>query len=151
MQVRYAIFQLAGNWRKLPFNAFLIPGIWALRKTRPNRFLNCLTVRLFIAPAKPPKTNYYSGVQITPLPAKRFKKSIGKSQQEFSGHLKKTLFNASHDIRIKGYEVEVFIQDSNEKEKSTGSYSLVSDTWIRKPEKESFEIDEKKYFKLLTR
>jgi hypothetical protein len=59
-------------------------------------------------------------------------------------HLKKTLFNASHDIRIKGYEVEVFIQDSNEKEKSMGSYSLVSDTWIRKPKKENFEVDEKK-------
>jgi hypothetical protein len=41
--------------------------------------------------------------------------------------LKKTLFNASHDIRIKGFEVEVFIQDSNEKEKSVGSYSLVSE------------------------
>ena len=59
-------------------------------------------------------------------------------------HLKKTLFNASHDIRIKGYEVEVFIQDSNLKEKSMGSYSLVSDKWIRVPEKEKFEIDEKK-------
>jgi hypothetical protein len=27
-------------------------------------------------------------------------------------HLKKTLFNASHDIRIKGYEVEVFVQEN---------------------------------------
>lgn len=58
--------------------------------------------------------------------------------------LKKTLFNASHNIRIRGFEVEVFIQDSNEKEKSMGSYSLMSDEWIRVPEKEKFEIDEKK-------
>jgi hypothetical protein len=58
--------------------------------------------------------------------------------------LKKTLFNASHDIRIKGYEVEVFIQDSNEKEKSVGSYSIMNRKWIRFPEKEKFEVDEKK-------
>jgi len=59
-------------------------------------------------------------------------------------YLKKTVFNAKHDIRIKGFEVEVFIQDSNEKEKSVGSYSIMNRKWIRFPEKEKFEVDEKK-------
>jgi hypothetical protein len=59
-------------------------------------------------------------------------------------YLKKTVFNAKHDIRIKGFEVEVFIQDLNEKEKSVGSYSIMNKKWIRFPEKENFKIDEKK-------
>ena len=72
---------------------------------------------------------------------------------EFSGdvelhkelfRLKKTVFNAAHDIRIKGYETELFAQDTNEPEKSAGSYSILNNEWIRIPEKENFTIDEKK-------
>ena len=59
-------------------------------------------------------------------------------------HLKKTVFNAKHDISIKGFEVEVFVQDLNEKETSTGSYSVLNDSWIRFPEKEDFKVDKKK-------
>lgn len=58
-------------------------------------------------------------------------------------HLKKTIFNASHDIRIKGFEVELFAQDVNEKESSVGRYSVLNDEWVRFPEKEKFSIDEK--------
>ena len=59
-------------------------------------------------------------------------------------HLKKTVFNAKHDISIKGFEVEVFVQDLNEKETSVGSYSVLNDSWIRFPEKEDFKVDKKK-------
>ena len=58
-------------------------------------------------------------------------------------HLKKTVFNAKHDIRIKGYEVEMFIQDLNEKETSAGSYSVLHNKGLRAPEKENFRIDKK--------
>lgn len=58
-------------------------------------------------------------------------------------HLKKTIFNAAHDIRIKGFEVELFAQDINEKESSVGRYSVLNDEWDRVPEKENFSIDEK--------
>ena len=57
--------------------------------------------------------------------------------------LKKTVFNASHDIMIKGFEIELYAQDVNEKEKSMGSYSLLNDEWIRFPKKEEFKIDKK--------
>lgn len=57
--------------------------------------------------------------------------------------LKKTVFNASHDIRIKGFEVEVYAQDLEDKESSIGSYSVMNDEWIRFPKKESFSINEK--------
>ena len=59
-------------------------------------------------------------------------------------HLKKTVFNAKHDISIKGFEVEVFVQDLNERETSTGSYSVLNDSWIRFPTKEDFKVDKKK-------
>jgi hypothetical protein len=55
--------------------------------------------------------------------------------------LKKVIFNAAHDIRIKGFEAELFAQDINKKEKSIGSYSLMDNEWIRIPEKEDFKID----------
>lgn len=58
--------------------------------------------------------------------------------------LKKTIFNAAHNIMIKGFEVELFAQDINEKEKSIGSYSILNDEWIRFPEKENFKINKEK-------
>jgi predicted nucleotidyltransferase len=47
-----------------------------------------------------------------------------------------------HDIKIKGYDVEIYCQDSNQEHISTGIYSLENDEWIKKPSKESFEPDE---------
>lgn len=46
---------------------------------------------------------------------------------------KKTIWNTNHDIKIKGYEVELYIQDSNIRHHSTGVYSLKTDTWLVKP------------------
>jgi len=72
-------------------------------------------------------------------------KDFGDESELYSElfHLKKTIFNASHDIRIKGFEVELFAQDVNEKESSVGRYSVLNDEWVRFPEKEKFSIDEK--------
>ena len=47
-----------------------------------------------------------------------------------------------HDIKIKGYDVEIYCQDSNQEHHSTGIYSLINDEWIKKPSKENFEPDE---------
>ena len=58
--------------------------------------------------------------------------------------LKKTVFNAAHNIMIKGYETELYVQDSNENNESQGVYSLINDEWLKKPKKEEFKIDEKK-------
>ena len=56
-------------------------------------------------------------------------------------NLKKALFNKSHDIRIFGYEVELYIEDESEAHFSTGVYSILYDSWQHKPEKESVKID----------
>ena len=61
----------------------------------------------------------------------------------------KKIWNSQHDIKIKGYEVEVAIQDQEELDEAIrtnrmgGVYSLMFDKWIKKPEKRDFEPDEK--------
>lgn len=55
--------------------------------------------------------------------------------------LKKTLFNTTHKITVKGYEVELYAEDINETHFSTGVYSVLFDEWVHKPEKEQVKID----------
>jgi len=55
--------------------------------------------------------------------------------------VKKTLFNTDHDIKIFGYDVELYVQDSNEKHFSSGVYSVLKDEWDNKPKKENVKID----------
>jgi predicted nucleotidyltransferase len=69
-----------------------------------------------------------------------------KDQKELFAELfklKKTLFNSTHDLKIKGYEVELYVQDTNEPHISTGIYSVLFDQWLDEPEKEEVKIDEK--------
>jgi|2_EtaG_2_1085320.scaffolds.fasta_scaffold08192_3 hypothetical protein len=46
---------------------------------------------------------------------------------------KKYIWNTTHNITIKGYEVELYPQDSSEAHHSTGIYSIMNDEWIKKP------------------
>ena len=48
---------------------------------------------------------------------------------------KKTVYNDSHDILINGYEVELYVQDSNEPVISLGEYSVMNDKWLKLPRK----------------
>jgi hypothetical protein len=57
--------------------------------------------------------------------------SENKELYEELFRLKKTVFNAAHDIRIKGFETELYVQDANEKNESQGVYSLMDDEWIK--------------------
>ena len=54
----------------------------------------------------------------------------------------KNNFNKEHDIHIKGYEVEVYIQDVSEDHKASGMFSLLNNKWLVKPEKSDFEPDD---------
>ena len=56
-------------------------------------------------------------------------------------NLKKMLFNQKHDIKIKGYEVELYVQSEAETHFSSGVYSILFDEWSNKPKKETVEID----------
>ena len=55
----------------------------------------------------------------------------------------KSAWNRDHDIRIKDYEVEIYVQDYLEPHISTGIYSVQNDEWIQKPNKHKPEIDYK--------
>ena len=55
--------------------------------------------------------------------------------------LKKTLFNDKHNIKIYGYDVELYVQDEVESHFSSGEYSVLFNEWKNKPSKENVEID----------
>lgn len=57
--------------------------------------------------------------------------------------LKKFIFNERHDIKIFGYDVELYVQDTEEIHTSSGVYSIMNNEWITVPEKIKFEIDKK--------
>jgi N-acetyl-anhydromuramyl-L-alanine amidase AmpD len=56
-------------------------------------------------------------------------------------NLKKLLFNTNHDITIKGFEVELYVQDIIEPHTSGGIYSVLYDEWVVIPEKKDVTID----------
>ena len=55
----------------------------------------------------------------------------------------KSVWNRLHDIDIKGYEVEVYVQDINDPHEAQGLYSVLNDEWIKvpTPEKSNFDRD----------
>ena len=65
----------------------------------------------------------------------------------------KSKWNQSHDIKIGNHPVEVYIQDKKEVNKSQAIYSLMKNSWIKKPKHEDIEVDKdaikKKYKQLV--
>lgn len=59
------------------------------------------------------------------------------------------IWNLRHDIRIRGHEVETYMQDSEEPHVASGLYSLMDDEWIKKPTFDPPSVDpadvDKKY------
>lgn len=55
--------------------------------------------------------------------------------------IKKTLFNTQHDIKVKGFDVELYIEDIEEKHYSSGIYSVLFDEWINEPKKQKVDFD----------
>lgn len=60
----------------------------------------------------------------------------------------KKIWNSQHDIQIRGYDVEIAIQDDDDIKRSIksgkmgGVFSLLNNKWLKKPEKIDFEPDE---------
>ena len=55
--------------------------------------------------------------------------------------LKKKLFNDKHDIRIFGYDVEVYAQGVSDEAHSDGVYSVMNNEWIHQPTKLNHKLD----------
>lgn len=56
-------------------------------------------------------------------------------------NLLKYKWNTQHDIHIKTYNVEMYIQDISAKNASTGVYSILNNKWIKTPFKENVVLD----------
>jgi hypothetical protein len=57
---------------------------------------------------------------------------------------KKYQYNDQHNIKIGGYDVELYVQDVDEKHLSSGVYSVLHDKWLVEPEKSNPKIDDRK-------
>ena len=55
---------------------------------------------------------------------------------------KKALWGKSHSITIKGYGVEMYVEDTTNPVKANGVFSLASNKWLRFPEKIAPEWDD---------
>lgn len=64
---------------------------------------------------------------------KKINKDIALVKEFFNS--KRFLWNLSHDIKIKGFKVELYCQDKNEDHTSSGIFSLMNNEWVVKPEK----------------
>ena len=53
----------------------------------------------------------------------------------------KNLWNKNHDITIKGYDVELYLQDIRETLSANAVYSVKRNKWLLKPEKEKLKIN----------
>jgi|ETNvirenome_6_85_1030632.scaffolds.fasta_scaffold02666_15 hypothetical protein len=53
----------------------------------------------------------------------------------------KNLWNITHSITVRGYDVEVYVEDEGESPTSSGSYTVLNNTWIHTPQKSVGEID----------
>lgn len=57
---------------------------------------------------------------------------------------KKDYWNHKHDVKIKGFDVELYVQDLKEPHISSGVYSIVQNKWIIEPKRETPNIDDNK-------
>jgi predicted nucleotidyltransferase len=57
---------------------------------------------------------------------------------------KKDYWNKKYNVKIRNFDVEIYVQDVEEKHVSSGVYSLVQNKWIIEPEKEHLKIDDEK-------
>jgi tetratricopeptide (TPR) repeat protein len=62
----------------------------------------------------------------------------------------KNLYNETHDLEINGFNVELYVQDINEHLESNGIYSVMRQTWIKHPKKETPKINKKKVLRFAT-
>ena len=55
---------------------------------------------------------------------------------------KKYAYNDMHDIRIGGYDVELYVQDANKRHHSQGIYSIRNNDWVSVPKRRKPDVDD---------
>ena len=54
---------------------------------------------------------------------------------------KSRVWNMTHKILLKGYEVEIYVQDTNEPHYSAGEFSLMQNRWLKRPSLGKINVD----------
>lgn len=62
------------------------------------------------------------------------------SQEYFQA--KKKIYNDKHNIKIYGYDVELYVEDKSAPSLAGGKYSLLKREWLRFPQKIDFEVED---------
>jgi predicted nucleotidyltransferase len=57
---------------------------------------------------------------------------------------KKENWNNLRNVKIKNFDVELYVQDVNEKHSSSGVYSILNNKWVIEPSKQENKIDKNK-------
>lgn len=57
---------------------------------------------------------------------------------------KKIAWNENHDVKVKGFDVEIYVQDIKEKHTASGVYSVLNNEWNVAPSKTNPMIDQSK-------
>jgi predicted nucleotidyltransferase len=55
---------------------------------------------------------------------------------------KKNVYNARHDIKVRGIDVELYAQDSSQPHHSLGIYSVLNDSWVSEPKRQKIDIND---------
>lgn len=73
---------------------------------------------------------------------------VDKNEELVKGffNARKAAWNDEHDVKILGYDVEVYVQDKKEKHFSTGVYSILGNKWLIKPSKDQ-KIEDREFIK----
>ena len=56
---------------------------------------------------------------------------------------KSDFWNDEHNIKVYGFDVEIYVQDMNQEHYSTGVYSVLNNEWVIKPEKKKISLNSK--------
>lgn len=68
----------------------------------------------------------------------------GESEELVRGYFdgKRIVWNQNHNIKLAGYDVELYIEGANDVHIATGMYSVMKDAWIVKPKRIDATIEE---------
>jgi hypothetical protein len=55
---------------------------------------------------------------------------------------KKYQYNDQHDIKIRGYDVELYVQDAEDEHHSMGVFSVTHNRWVKHPVRQRAQIDD---------
>ena len=57
---------------------------------------------------------------------------------------RRIIWNSLRDVTVKGFDVEIYVQDNSESHFASGVYSVLYNEWIVEPKEEEVSIDSKK-------